>query len=111
MEILNKINEATDRVTAIEAEMRQLETEASDHEAAARAARAKRLALKQERESLGTVLRHTQTVHAAQLAASAAEKSRADADAAFTRAKAHEADVEKMKAELAEMIAKAKEAK
>lgn len=107
-EILSKINEATDRVVAIEAEMRQLEAEASDHEAAARAARAKRLALKGEREALGVVLRHSQTVHAAQAAAGAATKAQADAEAAFSRAKAHEADMGRMKAELAAMIEKAK---
>lgn len=100
--------EAAAKILAIDQERALALKAAEDHEIEARKSRAHAMELKREREDWVKALSSGQVQQAVETAQQAAEKAKQAAEAHEKKAAENSAEVEKMKAELAETLAKAK---
>lgn len=104
-DVINRINEAAAQIEQLQKEITELEASALAHEAQARQDRLRRTEKKKEAAEWTTALRSLAVrkgVEDAQAAALAAQRS---AEANEQRTAAALADVERMKAELTELLA------
>ena len=89
-ELQKKIDDASTRILAAQAERKERLASADAHEAAAREDRLVASRLKEELGELAKVLGHAQVASATQSAQSAAESAKAAAEASQAKAVAHE---------------------
>jgi hypothetical protein len=97
------VEEVTDRLVSIDVEIKDLEAQAKAHEMAAQELRLKRTEARKAREGLRIALESAKVKQAVLSDRQAAAEAKG-------RAESHEADLERMKAEVAAELKKLKEA-